>query len=268
MLRLERQEKILRQLSGQAYLSVEETASLLSASVATVRRDFSDLADRGLAERTRGGLRRLNGAEGHGLPFALREVRYSREKAAMAEYAASLLAPDDVLMVDGGTTTYHLARSLPDFPLKVITNSLRLAAAFADRRPTGSRTDVFVTGGYLFAESGLLAGPQTVASLEQYHARWTFLSPSGMTEEGVFNTNEFVVESERVMIARADRVVVMADPSKLGVRSMCRVGDIESVDTLITVASTGQEAMLDRFREAGVEVVVLSPGGEPDGPSE
>jgi len=264
MLRPERHEQILRELSCQAYLGVEEAASRLGASVATVRRDFAELAARGLAERTRGGLRRSNGADGHGLPFALREVRFSREKAAMAAYAAGLLSPEDVLMVDGGTTTYHLARVLPDVPLKVITNSLRLAAALGERRPSGARADVFLTGGYLFPESGLLAGPQTVASLEQYHARWAFLSPSGICAEGVFNTNEFVVESERVMMTRAERVVVLADASKLGARSMCRVGGLASVHLLITVAAPGAEEALASFRDAGVEVVVLPAEDGPD----
>lgn len=257
MLRVERHEKILRHLAGQEFLSVEDAAVLLGTSAATVRRDFGALAARGVAERTRGGLRRMGGQDADGLPFALREVQYSREKAAMAEYAAGLLQADDVLMVDGGTTTYHLARLLPSIPLKVITNSLRLAAAFTERPSTESRVDVHVTGGYLFPESGLLAGPRTVASLAEYNAGWAFLSPSAISEEGLFNTNEFVVESERMMIARADRVVVMADPSKLGQRSMCRVGGVSEVHTLITVRAPGKEDILDHLREAGVNVVVL-----------
>ena len=101
--------------------------SFFLASPATIRRDFTELAASGKAERVRGALRKIASESGKMPPFALREIRLSKEKAAMAEFAVTLLKPGDVLIIDGGTSTFQMAHFLPDFSLKIITNSVRLA---------------------------------------------------------------------------------------------------------------------------------------------
>jgi len=255
-----RHKAILERLEAQEYLSVEGAVALCGASPATVRRDFNALARRGLGERTHGGLRRPSESGSGELPYTFREVQYSEEKAALARAAVGLLRAREVITVDGGTTTFHLAGCLPDFPLSVITNSVRLATALGERRLEQGTVEICLTGGYLFPELGLLAGPPTIASLGQYHAQWAFLSASGICTEGVYNPNAFIVESERVMIANADRVVILGDHSKIGRRSMCRVCGWDEVDVLITTAYPGQEATLSRIQEAGVEVVEVRVG--------
>ncbi len=252
-----RHEAILRQLEREEFVSVDEAARHLGVSAATVRRDFNRLAAQGRAERTHGGVRQIQASNWGALPFAIREVQYSEEKAALARAAAKLLKPRDVIMVDGGTTTFHLARCLPDFPLTVITNSLRLASALGERRLGDATLEVFLTGGYLFPEMGLLAGPQSIASLSEHHADCVFLSANGVCADGLFNPNEIVVETERCMIQNADRVVVLADHSKVGRRSMCRVCGLEQVDLLVTSARDEPNSALKSLQESGLEVLMI-----------
>ncbi|MBI2425289.1 MAG: DeoR/GlpR transcriptional regulator [Candidatus Hydrogenedentes bacterium] len=251
-----RQEELLRMLAVQEYLSVDEAVLRTRASAATIRRDFGELSARGLVLRTRGGLRRLQAGEA--LPQG-RAGEHGAEKAAIARAAAALLMPEDVVLVDGGTTTAQIHRYLPAIPLKIITNSLRLASALAGERERGLPVEVVLTGGTLEAASGLLVGPQTVMALEQYHAQWALLSSSGICADGVFNTSEFVAESERVMIRNAERSVVLADASKVGRRSLCRVVGLESISGLITVETAANRDALKAIEGAGVRVTRLVP---------
>jgi DeoR family transcriptional regulator of aga operon len=56
------------------------------------------------------------------------------------------------------------------------------------------------------------------------------------------------------MVARAKRVVIIADSSKLGGHAFARICPIERIETLVTDSGASAET-LDAFRAAGVQVV-------------
>jgi DeoR/GlpR family transcriptional regulator of sugar metabolism len=252
MLAVERHDHLVNLLRDKEFLGIEEACAAVGASPATIRRDFGELVAQGRVERLRGGVSRPRRDALAMVPFAAREMQCAAEKSAIARVAASLLAPGDAVFVDGGTSTLHLASHLGAVPARVITNSLRLAAAIG-ATTYASPVEVHCTGGYLLARGGLLIGPQARAGIAAYHARWAFLSVGGVGPDGVFNTDELVQDVEREMIAHADRVVVLADHSKIGARSLCRVCDLARVHELITDAAAPAES-LDAIRAAGVAV--------------
>lgn len=254
MIQLERHERILEHLNTHRFIGAEQAHVLIGASPATIRRDFNDLADKGLAQRTRGGLRRLDQVEDGALPYAFRAERYSTEKASIARRAVSLLQPGDAVFIDGGTTTYALARFVPSFPLTIITNSLRLASALGERAGELPDLRVLLSGGALHPEAGLLVGPQAVRTLSEYHADWAFVSPGGVDRGGIYNTNEDAAASERVMIRNARQTAVLADPGKLGKTSLCRIVGWDQVQRLITTTADLGMDLEHQLREDGVEV--------------
>jgi DeoR/GlpR family transcriptional regulator of sugar metabolism len=252
MIEAERHNRIHNQLRRHGVLSQEAAVRLTGASPATIRRDFDKLTAQHGVIRVHGGLR-LPPAF-HDTPFASREIRNAAAKSAIARRAVQLLREGDVIVIDGGTTTFQLAACLPRMKLRIITNSIRLAAAL-DERSTDAGWEVFLTGGLLYPQSGLLVGPVAQNNLAQYHAHWAFLSVGGITQDGVFNTNEQVVESEKVMISHADQVVILADHSKIGSRAMCQVCPLASIDALLT--DRPPPAPMHRaMRRAGVDVLV------------
>lgn len=254
MLAAERHDRLVNLLRDKEFLGIDEACAAVGASPATIRRDFGELVAQGRVERLRGGVTRPRRDALAMVPFAAREMQRAAEKSAIARVAASLLAPGDAVFVDGGTSTLHLASHLGAVPVRVITNSLRLAAAIG-ATTYASPVEVHCTGGYLLTRGGLLIGPQARAGIAAYHARWAFLSVGGVGPDGVFNTDELVQDVEREMIAHADRVVVLADHSKIGARSLCRVCDLARVHELITDAAA-PEAALREIRSAGVTVHV------------
>ena len=257
MIQQQRHDWILSFLAERDILSVEEAVRQLDASPATVRRDFNELAKNNLIRRTRGGIKRIANSINGVTPYPLREVRFAKEKHALASKAASLLQSGDVVMVDGGTTTFHLTNCLPKFPLRIITNSLRLANVLGEKRVGETPLEIFLSGGHLYPFSGQLIGPQARAGLSQYNADWAFISVGGINEENLFYSNELVVETEQAMIANADKVVVLADHSKIGKRAMCHLCSLNRVHILITDFWPEHETMYTRIKEAGVEVITV-----------
>ncbi len=251
----ERRERLIRAVSERRTLSIRRGMELTQVSEPTIRRDFAALAAEGAVQRAWGGI---------GLPdtdtmspFAFREVQYSEEKAALARKAASLLNKGDVVFIDGGTTTYHLASCLADIPLRIVTNSLRLAEALQARHDREAQQDVYLTGGLVYANGGLLIGAGVADGLRQYHANWAFISVSGVTEAGLYNTSELVVQAEREMICNADRVVVLVDHSKIGKHAMFRIGDVDEIDMLVTDIDPAKSPILSYIVKRGVQILTV-----------
>ncbi len=253
MIQAARHDQILRYLTDHDLLTVDEAAERFGSSPATVRRDFNHLAEKNLVLRVRGGVKLASGSSI--VPYTQRETQLSAEKKAIAAAAARLLEPHQVVIVDGGTTTTHLTACLPSFPLHLITNSIHLATELDDDQADRSNIEVFLTGGFLYPKSGLLLGPGAQSTLSQYHADWAILSVGGINAQGVSNTNELIGELERVMIANARRVAVLADHSKIDHRAMCQVCTLADIDLLITDEHTESQVALNAIRARGVEVV-------------
>lgn len=257
MIQHKRHAQILSYLAENEFLTVEEAVQLLNASPATIRRDFNMLADENLVIRMRGGIRRSNNGTFSIKPFDVREVSHAKEKAALARRVTGYLKSGDVFFVDGGTTTFQLSACLPAFPLRMITNSLRLAMELGEKRMGEPSLQIFLTGGYLYPQSGQLTGPLAKNSLSQYHAKWAFISPSTIDENWLYYSNEMVMETAKSMLENADHVVVLADHSKIGKRAMCHLCGWNKVHTLITDTFLQNTDILNQIHEAGVEVITV-----------
>ncbi len=253
----ERQRIILDHLEKYEVLTVEDAVQLLKASPATVRRDFNELARQHLAIRTHGGVGSARLSSGDMVPFWCKAEQYAKEKSAILKEATGYIKPNDIVMVDGGTTTYHLAEHLPSFPFRVISNSVRLAVAIDERRTSDVNAELFLTGGYIYPQSGLLIGPQAETAFSRYHANLALISVVGICADGLYNSNEFIVETQLAMMEKAERVVVLADHSKIGVRSMCHVCGLDKVHTLITDAHPSTVFALKQLEGEGLRVIAV-----------
>jgi DeoR/GlpR family transcriptional regulator of sugar metabolism len=256
MKRRQRQRQILELLQSDLELSVGEVCEKLGASPATVRREFAQLHAEGRVEKTWGGIRMTPGAPAHAGPpaFGQRLAAHTGEKRAIARAAAALLEDGDVVMIDGGTTTFQLCEFIALRPIRVITNSLVIAQAVDRLRGSGRGAEVHLSGGQLQPESGLVAGPQAEAFFRQYHAKWAFLGAAGVDEKAATNYNEAVLASERLMIAQSDRLALLADHSKLGRTAMCMLCPLKAVSRVITDAHPDTQTLLRRIRNTGMDI--------------
>lgn len=256
MLQEERYEKILSLLTDRKHLTVEQTQKTLRISPSTVRRDFRTLVERNLAKRSRGGISLITvGREDGNLPFELRKVTYVKEKERLARTAASLLRPHDTLFIDGGTTTLQMARCLPNYPLTVVTNSLPHVSVMIENHPGNSQLEIYTAGGIVYVPWHVNLGPQARYCISQYHAQYAFLSGRGIDESGTYNHNELVVETERTMMANADKVIFIMDHSKVGTRAMSFLCGLDEIDILITSTLCTDTSLLNKFRDAHIEVI-------------
>jgi len=250
MLAAERRALIIRLLRRDGIAPLADVTRLCGASDATVRRDLARLAGEGLVDRVHGGaVARAGGAAE--VPLEERAGIAAEKKRRIARSAAALCADGDTIMVDGGSTTLQLAPFLRGLRLRVITNSLPLAEELSRE----ASCTVILGGGVVQPVSRLILDPFRDDPFSDYSASTVFMGVFGIDEAGATNTDELLIRTERAMIARAGRLVVLADSGKFGQRGSLQLCGFERISTVVT-----DDGIDGRWRtllaQKGVEVLI------------
>lgn len=262
MLVEERRQRLLELVRARRFASLPELAEELQVSESTVRRDLEWLEEQGTARRIHGGVL-YTGQSPQLAHFEARQPAQWPQKRAIARRAAQLVQPGETILLDGGTTTYEVARLLVGRPLHVLTNSLPVANLFAP----DPNSDLIFIGGNICPRSGVAQGPYADKMLRSIRVRKTIMSVAAINEEGCFNNNLLLVATEQAMIRAADQVIVVADSSKFGHRSLGYVCSLEEVDILV-VDSGLSDWWKERLDAAGVQVLIAPVENSPSGTSE
>jgi DeoR family fructose operon transcriptional repressor len=109
--------------------------SHVGASVSTVRRDVAALEGNKSVRRTHGGARTLQQPKSDEFVFNVRDTHQVAEKEAIGEACAALISPGQNVIIDSGTTCFHVAKRLGDKVAQIITNSLPVANLFLRLQP-------------------------------------------------------------------------------------------------------------------------------------
>ncbi len=234
----------------RGFAAIDELVRELGVSESTVRRDLDALEEHGSARRTHGGVLYSGGIPR--LPeFDERQPTNWAAKRAIAARAAAVIHDGETVLLDGGTTTYEVARLLVGRSLQIVTNSLPVANLFA----SAARTDVVLLGGYVSPRTGVCLGPYANELLGRLHVTTTVLSAAGITAEGLFNAHLLLAETEQAMLKAAGRVIVVADSSKFGHKSLTFVSALDAID--LFVSDDGLSAdWRETIRSADADLVI------------
>lgn len=247
----ERQAKIETYLQRSEFASLEELAQHVGVSVSTVRRDLAALEAGKTIRRTHGGARSLQPSKSDEFVFNVRDTHQVAEKERLGEACAALVQPGQNVIIDSGTTCFHVAKRLDDKVAQIITNSLPVANLFS----ASVRHEVHLSGGVIYPRLGTLVGPHAVETFSRMHADVAILSGSGISPEGIYNSHALIVDIQRAMMSGAARVIFCLDHTKFGRRSTFFLCDFTDVDVIVTDSQAPAELVAE-LRAKGLEVIV------------
>lgn len=247
-----RRERVRAMIRQTGFASLGELAETLSVSESTVRRDLEHLEQTGDVRRTHGGVF-WTGESATIRAFEGRKDTTWSVKAAIGAAAAELIEEHDTILLDGGSTTYELARCLVGRRLQVVTNSLPVAHLLS----SSDSIDLVTIGGCVRGLTAVAIGPMAESMLRQINVRLAFLSIAGVNERGYFNNNMMLVESEKAMLASADKAYVVTDHTKFGKVSLSHLCRLEDVHGVVTDSGLGSQ-WKKRIEDAGVELVLAA----------
>lgn len=249
MLTTQRKKVILDALVRDGQVLAAELSAQFGVSEDTIRRDLRELAAEGLLQRVHGGALPASPAIA---PFAQREALEPEEKRRIARRAAQMIAPGQVAIVDGGTTSALLVSQLPpDLRATIVTHSPSVAVALA-AHPS---IDVILIGGRLYKHSIVSVGAAAMEGIARIHADLYFMGVTGVHPVAGLSTGDFEEAAiKRALAGRAGETVVLASQSKLRAASQFVIGELALAQTIVVERET-DAALTEPIEAAGVTVV-------------
>jgi DeoR family fructose operon transcriptional repressor len=249
----ERQHKILDVVQTNGRATAQDLAQTLSVTVATVRRDLSELDRKGFLRRTHGGAVRIERLS-FLTPVTNRPGQFDAEKNIIARAVAADLTNDSTIGIDAGTTTIKIAQAIPpERRLTVVTYSLIVASTLASH----PHVRVHFLGGEILENSRAAIGPWSLDMANRVTLDTVYLSVDGIDAElglTTHNVHEAAVKSALINSAR--RSVVVADHSKFGRAEFGRIAPVEAAHTIVTDAGVSAHHV-SPLEARGVQVHVV-----------
>lgn len=213
MLTEQRFEAILDLLNQEGSITVKELTELLNASESTIRRDLTVLDREGKLVKVFGGAVALDTKYNTRDPEVEERLNlYREEKRRIAECAAKMIEPDDIVFLDAGTTTGFMIEFLKDCGASFVTNGISHARELAH---AGAR--VVLIGGELKSSTEATVGAEAMSQLSRFNFTIGFFGANGVSRKTGFTTpdvNEATVK--HTAMSKCRRKIVLCDSTKFG----------------------------------------------------
>ena len=256
MLAAQRHGLILQEISRRTAARISDLAEVLQVSEMTVRRDIEVLAERGLLEKVHGGATAIvNKRNALEPPFQSKSLREELSKDAIAARAAMEIAPGASIGLMGGSTVFALAKLALTIPgLTIVTNSLPVSDLF---NREGQHSQTVILAGGIRTPTDSFVGDITVSAFQALNLEVVFMGAHGMDPKGGFTTpNLYESETNRAVIAKTRKLVMLADQTKWGEVGFSTFAGLDEADLLVT--NTGlSRAALSQLRSSVKELAVV-----------
>ena len=235
---------ILELLKQNGTMSVRELAETFDVSEMTIRRDLELLKKTNELERSYGSATLRKGRQDTGRggePYDIRfeQIKNSEQKERIAQYAATLIESQDMLIMDSGTTVGRLARYVPENEnISVLCYNFGILTEL--RRRMG--VNIIFSGGYYYPEDEMFISNESPDFIRGHRANKAFLAASGFHQTlGVTCIHSHEVEMKRADIDSSATRILLLDSSKFGVVKPSFVTETSNIDSLITDSGISKE---------------------------
>jgi len=257
-LKLQRIQRIEDYIRQHKSVSLDDLCQHFDVSKNTIRRDINGLEARNIIKKVYGGV--ILNAEEMPIPLQQRQVSMRDEKLTIAAKAAEFVRDGDIIILDAGSSTFHIVEHLKQKQhVTIITNStLVLNAALPYEN-----LHVIVTGGDLLRSTNSLVGQEAVDMLRKFNANTGFIAATSLSlDKGLTNSLTIETEIKKTMVEVSEQVILLVDHTKFDCVSLVKFADVEDVDVIITDQSPPQR-YIDYCAEHAKEIIIAGGQGLP-----
>jgi len=243
----ERRKHILAIIQREGRIRVSAIIEETGFSPATVRRDIVFLTENEIISHSHGYVQ-------YQKPEIVPTQTFSDATLKIAAAAAKLVAPNDTIIMDSGTTTFALAHQIIDASdISVITNSIPIANLFS----TAENIQTYITGGYLRVREAALVGDDVINFVEKLRAQKLFLSTTGIRgTEGLTCVTPLQADVKRAFIKAADEVILLADSRKFNRDALRIFSSFDCISTIITDKPLESAALQKHLEQLGIRIIL------------
>ena len=248
-----RHDQILQLLEQKGELQVSELAALFHVTPITIRRDLDYLESEGKLIRVRGKAQLNNADIMHEKPLEFRLKSHMANKLKIAKLASSFIRQGERIFIGSGSTLYYLAKTIDNSKrLWVITDAINSAGELCAK----SNLSIFVIGGELTSSTLTTSGSYAESIIQDLHFDTAYISSTCVGMDGSIYHRSFSEHGIYKHLPQcADRLVLLADSTKLGKTSFVKVGTLKAGDTLITDREA-DPALIQQYQKLGIQVKI------------
>ncbi|MGM9541189.1 MAG: DeoR/GlpR family DNA-binding transcription regulator [Candidatus Limivicinus sp.] len=221
---------ILGTVREKGYATTQELAEKFDVSVSTIRRDLSELNQRGMVAMSKNGAVLISETIVD-TPVNFRSTVNAHAKAAIARNALQLVSSGSTIFLDSSSTVLQMAVGLRNMrDIVVVTNSLPMAM-----RLQSGPVQVRLIGGEMSPASRSFFGPAAEQALRRFNFDLAFFSPVAVTPQGfAAETIESAASLRRAAMEQAKGSALLFDTTKIGLMRPYNIAHIDVFQYLIT----------------------------------
>lgn len=230
---MDRKTRIIEIVNKEGKASVKDLAEILETSQVTIRKELTDLDEKGLIKREHGYAIKLDNNRIDtriGVNYAI--------KKSIAKLAVESISDGETVMIESGSTNALLAEAIGKTKknVSIITNSIYIAKSLEDYK----EIQIILLGGFYQRESQVNTGPLTKWCAEQFVVDKIFVGVDGYDAESGFSVIDLDrAQSVRDMAKSAKNICVITDSSKFREKSTVKLFNLKDVDYVYTDSNIG-----------------------------
>ena len=234
---------ILNRLSIDGFANIKDLSKKLEVSEMTIRRDLRELSIDNVVTLIPGGavLKRNSPIEKDEEKYLIQtaESLMLEEKIKISRKAASLIKPDDVIIIDAGSTTENLPKFIPEnMPVTIICYTLNVLFNIYENK----NWKLVFPGGYFHNNTLMFESPEGIEIIKKIRANTAFVAAGGISEKLELTTpTSYEKETKRAIIESSYKKILMVDSSKFGKIKISHFADLTDFDIVITDSGISKE---------------------------
>ncbi len=241
-----RHKLIIEILRKNKASNVKNLSRELDVSHMTIRRDINEMKKQNLISVLHGSFF-LNTPENlstNEKPYSLltAESVHTEEKRLIGIMAASLIDPEDTLIIDYGSTAEYFAKNIPsDIPLTILSYSLNVITDIAHK----DNCRLIFSGGEFHKSTLSFESPEGLEMIKNFRANKAFITAAGIDDKfGATCSNYYERPTKKALLQSSQRKILLVDSSKFGQIKSVYFADLNEFDEIIT-----DKGIPDKYRE-------------------
>lgn len=227
-----RKTKMVKYINQTGSATVIDLSERFNVSVETVRRDLKSLEELGEIIKVHGGAVSKNEND-IGESFTDRKKNQVDKKRLLVEQALEFISEGLLIGLDASSSSWELSKIIPNINCTIVTNSLHIIHELKNK----SNINIVSTGGRYSEKYDAFHGSVAMNALANMSLDICFISCVGFDfNSSAWDSNEFNCQIKQSFIKISDKVILIADKTKFGKRSLMKMCDISEITSIITDA--------------------------------
>lgn len=250
-MKAKRNDLIKEYILEKEHVTLKELEETFNVSMNTIRRDVAKIITDPRFEKVYGG---VSVKKNKLISFENRSIKNKEVKQKIAEEAAKLIQPHDLIYIDSGTTTKYILDYLPkDIEITIITNSLDIVL----KAEVFEKIQVFLLGNMFKRSTRSFVGITPDQITNKYNISKAFMAATAVSiDNGMMNSDLMEYEIKKHIVDKAANIYLLADKSKFEKSTLLTYASLDQVDKIITDKDF-DTTYLDFFNDKQIEPITV-----------